>query len=125
MKTAEEIRILKAAVASNKQLVDDVRGENGELQSGIEEMKISWLSSQSEVDKLKNRNRTLVLEKESLELLVRSSHVSLIEAEGKLSALENNFKNATEELSCARQTIIDNNALAAKAEEKAQRSGLS
>ena len=123
-KLADEIKVLNADVASSKKLLDDVTTENAELRIGMERIQLSWLSSQSEIDKLKIRNRSILQEKESYELLVRSSHVSLIEAEGKLSALENILKNVAEELSCARQTISDNKVIVLKAEEEVQRSGM-
>ena len=123
-KLADEIKVLHADVASSKKLLDDVTTENAELRIGMERIQSSWIFSQSEIDKLKNRNRSILQEKESYEVLVRSSHVSLIEAEGKLSALENILKNVAEELSCARQTISNNTIIALKAEEEAQTSGM-
>jgi chromosome segregation ATPase len=123
IKAEEDVRILNGDVASSKKLFDDVTHENAELRSEIKKLHTSLNSSQSEVDKLNGRNRSIQVEKESLEELLRSSRVALIEAEDKIAVLENVLRNATEELSIARQTIADNKATAVIAAEEAQRAG--
>ena len=55
-KLADEIRVLNADVASSKKLLDDVTTENAELRIGMERIQLSWISSQSEIDKLKNKD---------------------------------------------------------------------
>lgn len=124
IKAEEDVRILTGDVASSKKLFDDVAHENAELRSEIKRIKMSLNSSQSEVDKLNSRNKSIQVEMDSLEVLVRGSHVALIEAEDKIAVLENVLRNVTEELSTARQTIADNQATAVIAVEEAQRAGM-
>jgi chromosome segregation ATPase len=124
IKAEEDVRILNADLASSKELFDDVTQENSELRSEVKRISMSLHSSQSEVDKLTGRNRSIQVEKESFQELLRSSHVALLEAEAKIAVLENVLGNATEELTSARQTIADNQASAAVAVEEAQRAGM-
>lgn len=119
----EDVRILNADVASSKKLFDDVTQDNAELRSEIKKLHMSLKSSQSVVDKLNTRNRSIQEEKESFEELARGSHVALLEAEDKIAVLENVLRSVTEDLSTARQTIADNQATAVIAVEEAQRAG--
>jgi chromosome segregation ATPase len=124
IKAEEDARILNGDVASSKKLFDDVTHENAELRSEIKKLRTSLNSSDSEVVKLNSRNRSIQEEKESLEVLVRSSHVALLEAEDKIAVLENVLRNVTEELTSARQTIADTQASEVIAVEEAQRAGM-
>lgn len=124
IKAEEDVRILNGDVASSRKLFDDVTQENAELRSEIKRINMSLNSSQSEVDKLNHRNRSIRVEKESCEELVRSSRVAHIEAEDKIAVLENVLRNISEELSMARQIISDNQAAAVIAVEEAQRAGM-
>lgn len=124
IKAEEDDRILHGDVASSRKLFDDVTQQNAELRNEIKRMVISMNSLQSEIEKLSSRNRSIQVEKESSDVLLRNSRVAHIEAEDKIAALENVLRNVTEELSSARQTISDNLAAAVIAAEDAQRAGV-